>query len=74
MGNADSGNKSAIHWAWIILAVCFVNLFINYGIRLGYGVVMPEMIRTLGFHGGRQEISSMHTSLLISASPYLLET
>ena len=48
MGNADSGNKSAIHWAWIILAVCFVNLFVNYGIRLGYGVVMPEMIRTLG--------------------------
>ena len=48
MGNADSHNRSAIHWAWIILAVCFVNLFINYGIRLGYGVVMPEMIRTLG--------------------------
>ena len=48
MGNADSGNKSAIHWAWVILAVCFVNLFVNYGIRLGYGVVMPEMIHTLG--------------------------
>lgn len=42
------GRKS-IHWAWIILATCFVNLFINYSIRLGYGVVLPEMIRTLGF-------------------------
>lgn len=48
MGSADSGTKSVIHWAWIILAVCFVNLFVNYGIRLGYGVVMPEMIHTLG--------------------------
>jgi len=32
------------HWAWIILATCFVNLFINYSVRLGYGVVLPEMI------------------------------
>ena len=35
------------HWAWIILAICFVNLFINYSVRLGYGVVLPEMIRSL---------------------------
>ena len=41
--------KGGIHWAWIILATCFVNLFINYSIRLGYAVVLPEMIRTLGF-------------------------
>lgn len=38
-----------IHWAWIILATCFCNLFINYSIRLGYSVILPEMIRTLGF-------------------------
>ena len=37
------------HWAWIILGICFGILFINYSVRLGYGVVMPEMIRTLGF-------------------------
>lgn len=37
-----------MHWAWIILATCFVNLFINYSARLGYGVVLPEMIRDLG--------------------------
>ena len=44
----STGNRSPfIHWAWVILAVCFVNLFVNYGIRLGYGVVLPEMIRTL---------------------------
>jgi len=38
-----------LHWAWIILAVCFADLFVNYSIRLGYGVVLPEMIRNLGF-------------------------
>lgn len=48
MGNTGSANNFVIHWAWITLAVCFVNLFINFGIRLGYGVVMPEMIHTLG--------------------------
>jgi len=41
--------NEGIHWAWIILATCFVNLFINYSIRLGYSVVLPEMIRNLGF-------------------------
>jgi sugar phosphate permease len=42
------GNKGSLHWAWVILAVCFVNLFINYAIRLGYGTILPEMIRTMG--------------------------
>jgi sugar phosphate permease len=37
------------HWAWIILGISFGILFVNYSVRLGYGVVMPEMIRTLGF-------------------------
>jgi sugar phosphate permease len=41
--------KMPFHWAWIILATCFVNLFINYSIRLGYAVALPEMIRALGF-------------------------
>mgnify|MGYP005839318765 CR=1 FL=1 len=49
MGDATSDKSPMIHWAWVILAVCFVNLFVNYGIRLGYSVVLPEMIRTLGF-------------------------
>lgn len=40
--------KSSFHWAWIILATCFVNLFINFSVRLGYGVVLPEMIQSLG--------------------------
>ena len=40
--------KPRLHWAWIILGTCFLNLFINYSVRLGYGVVLPEMIRDLG--------------------------
>lgn len=38
------------HWAWIILGVCFLDLFVNYSIRLGYGVILPEMIRDLGLN------------------------
>ncbi len=37
------------HWAWIILVISFLNLFTSYSIRLGYGVVLPEMIRDMGF-------------------------
>jgi sugar phosphate permease len=44
----NTGRLRAIHYAWAILALCFVNLFISYGIRLGYSVVLPEMIRTIG--------------------------
>ena len=41
-------NKNpAVHWAWLILGICFMNLFVNYSVRLGYGVVLPEMIRDL---------------------------
>jgi sugar phosphate permease len=42
--------KDPVHWAWVILAICFVNLFVNYSVRLGYGVVLPEMIRALGLN------------------------
>lgn len=42
--------RGPIHWAWVILATCFVNLFINYSVRLGYSVVLPEMIRDLDFN------------------------
>jgi len=55
---------SRIHWAWIILIVTFVNLFINYSARLGYGVVLPEMIRTLGF--GRAAGGSIFNAYLFT--------
>jgi sugar phosphate permease len=56
--------KVSFHWAWIILATCFINLFINYSVRLGYGVVLPEMIRTLGF--GRAAGGSIYNAYLFS--------
>ena len=56
--------KVSFHWAWVILATCFVNLFINYSIRLGYGVVLPEMIRSLGF--GRAAGGSIYNAYLFS--------
>jgi len=43
-------SNKGLHWAWIILSVCFVNLFVNYSIRLGYAVVLPEMIRSIGLN------------------------
>ena len=63
--------KRTFHWAWIILGICFVDLFVNYSVRLGYGVVLPEMIRTLGF--GRTGGGSIYNSYLltyIAISPF----
>ena len=59
------------HWAWVILGICFGILFINYSVRLGYGVVMPEMIRTLGF--SRAASGTIYNSYLlvyISVTPF----
>jgi sugar phosphate permease len=69
---AGASKSQGLHWAWIILAVCFVNLFINYGIRLGYGVILPEMIRTMGItrkEGG--EIFNAYFYAYICFSPFV---
>ena len=61
-----------IHWAWVILMVCFLNLFINYGIRLGYSIVLPEIIRTMGLtrrQGG--DIFNAFFFSYISLSPFV---
>jgi sugar phosphate permease len=52
-----------LHWAWIIFAICWINLFVNYSARLGYGVIFPEMIRTFDF--GRAAVGSIYNSYLI---------
>jgi sugar phosphate permease len=64
MGDDTSGKGPVVHWAWIILVVCFVNLFVNYGIRLGYSVVLPEMIRTLGF--SRQQAGNIFNAYFLA--------
>ena len=71
MKNENVAGFRAIHWAWVILAVCFVNLYVNYGIRLGYGIVLPEMIRTIGFsrtQGG--DIFNSYLFAYICLSPF----
>jgi sugar phosphate permease len=63
--------KGKLHWAWVILIICFVDLFINYSVRLGYGVVLPEMIRSLGF--GRASGGSIYNAYLftyIAVTPF----
>lgn len=42
-----------IHWAWIILMTSFATIFIHYSIRLGYGILMPEMILSLKITKGQ---------------------
>jgi sugar phosphate permease len=57
-------DQRSFHWAWIILATVFVDLFINYSIRIGYGVVLPEMISSLGFT--RTDTASIYNSYLFA--------
>ena len=52
-----------LHWAWIIFGICWIDLFVNYSARLGYSVILPEMIRTLGF--GRAAVGSIFNFYLI---------
>lgn len=49
MGDRSVNEPRGLHMAWVILGICFINLFISYSVRLGYSVVLPEMIRNLGF-------------------------
>jgi sugar phosphate permease len=42
--------RQSFHWAWIVLAICFIDFFVNYSIRNGFGVILPEMIRSLGLN------------------------
>jgi sugar phosphate permease len=64
-------DRRRFHWAWVILATVFVDLFINYSVRIGYGVVLPEMISNLGFT--RTDTASIYNSYLfayIAVTPF----
>ena len=63
--------KYLIHPAWIILSIGFINLFLNYGIRLGYSIVLPEMIGALNL--GRRQAGDIYNAYLLTyiiASPF----
>jgi sugar phosphate permease len=58
------------HLAWVVLGICFFDLFVNYSVRLGFGLVLPEMIRTLQL--SRSDGGSIYNAYLftyISISP-----
>lgn len=44
---ATTPTRARVHWAWVIVGICLVNVFISYSVRLGYGIVLPEMISGL---------------------------
>ncbi|MDD2673013.1 MAG: MFS transporter [Syntrophales bacterium] len=59
------------HPAWIILIICFLDIFINFSIRLGYGLSLPEMIREIGF--SRSAAATIYNSYLlvyVAATPF----
>jgi MFS family permease len=39
--------RKCFHWAWVILAICYLDLSVNYNIRLGFGILLPVMIQSL---------------------------
>ncbi len=59
-----ANHPGGLHPAWIMLAICFVNLFVNYSVRLGYGVVLPEMIRDMGL--SRASGGTIYNSYLLT--------
>jgi sugar phosphate permease len=58
------GPGAQFHPAFLILLLGFVTVFTSYSVRLGYGVVLPEMIRTLGF--SRTDGGSIYNSYLLT--------
>jgi sugar phosphate permease len=63
--------RSFYHWSWLIVGISFGNFVINYSIRLGYGVALPEMISDLGFD--RTAGASIYNAYLlcyISLTPF----
>lgn len=49
--------------AWAILALGFADLFVNYAVRLGYGVILPAMIGDLGL--GRTGAGTIYNAYLV---------
>ena len=64
MGGCIVREARGLHLAWVILGICFINLFINYSVRLGYGVVLPEMIKNLGL--SRADAGSIYNAYLLT--------
>jgi sugar phosphate permease len=58
------GPGGRFHPAVLVLAIGFATVFVSYSVRLGYAVVLPEMIRTLGF--SRTDGGSIYNAYLLT--------
>ncbi len=57
--------------AWLILVLCFADLFVNYAVRLGYGVILPAMIGDLGLgRAGAGTIYNAYLFVYIGVAPF----
>jgi len=63
-----------VHRAWVILAICFANFFITYSVRLGYGILLPQMSKSLSPTKAQGGLIYSFFSLPISSSHPFLET
>ncbi|NWF56213.1 MAG: MFS transporter [Syntrophaceae bacterium] len=54
------------HWAWYVLTASFATVFVHYSIRLGYGILMPEMILSLQIT--KAQAGSIATSFFLAYS------
>ncbi|HDR13962.1 MAG TPA: MFS transporter, partial [Desulfobacteraceae bacterium] len=62
---------SLLHRAWIVLALCFATIFINHSVRLGYGVIMPEMLKVLNLgRAAGGTIFNAYLLIYISLTPF----
>jgi len=41
--------KPIFHWAWVTLIICVANFFTIFSVRLGYGILLPQMSHSLSF-------------------------
>ena len=49
-------DKRPLQWGWFVLGAGFLTTFVSYSIRLGFGVILPEMMTSLNLskaEGGR---------------------
>ena len=56
------------HWAWYILGASFITTLGCNAIRLGYGVILPEMMKSLGLN--RTESGLTYSILIVAYTTF----
>jgi sugar phosphate permease len=51
-GKDRAGADPRLHYSWIVLSLCFLNLFLGFGAFASFSIVLPEMMRDLVFSRG----------------------